>query len=168
MTLAVVRDKGTAVHMGGQGACVWDQEQGGCSRDGPGASFPSWLPGPAGAGMEEERQSWLCWRQVLTSTLGPAQSCSKQKSSWRREAEGSLKMAHVVCRVTRLVLKAEHNLSRLMCVCDQKLSLHNDINCPFSNKRFPGMRDFLTESLLVGPLLPQVIPWGVSGKIWMM
>lgn len=42
------------VSQGGQGACGWHQEQEGCSNGGPGASLPSWLPGPAGAGMEEE------------------------------------------------------------------------------------------------------------------
>lgn len=77
-------------------------------------------------------------------------------------------MAGVVCRVTRLVLKAKHSLSRLVCACDQKLSLHSNVNCPFSTDHLPGMPDFLTECLLIGPLLPQVIPWGVSGKIWMM
>lgn len=77
-------------------------------------------------------------------------------------------MVGVVCRVTRLVLKAEHSLSRLVYGCDQKLSFHNNVNCPFSTKHLPAMPDFLTESLLIGPLHPQVIPWGVSGKIWMM
>lgn len=77
-------------------------------------------------------------------------------------------MPHVVCRVTSLVLKAEHSFSRLVCGCDQKSSLHNDVSCPFSTEHLPGTPDFLTESLLIGPLLPPVIPSGVSRKIWVM
>lgn len=100
--------------------------------------------------------------------FGTSTTSLQAESSWRREAERSLKMAGVVCRVTRLVLKAKHSLSRLVCGCDQKLSLHSNVNCPFSTEHLPGMPDFLTECLLIGPLLPQVIPWEVSGKIWMM
>lgn len=77
-------------------------------------------------------------------------------------------MACMVCRVTRLVLKAKHSLSRLVCGCDQKLSLHNNVNCPFSTEHLLGTPDFLSEYLLTDTLLPQIIPWGVSGKIWMM
>lgn len=111
---AAVRDKGSAVHTGepGWAGCLWVAPGAGrLQQQWPWGQAPLLAPGTScsrhGAG---ERQSWLGWRQVLTSALRPAQPCSKQKSSWRRESEGSLKMARVVCGVTRLVLKAEHSL----------------------------------------------------------
>lgn len=67
----------------------------GCLQVGPGAGSQQQRcpPGPASApgasqsrhgGGRRQDASWLRWRQVLTSALGPAQPCSERKSSFYR------------------------------------------------------------------------------------